>query len=398
MRLIPSLLLALSLAAGACGRADKHARMASTSSPVAAAEAQPCDDPFAGVSLGFAPDGWKTDFCQRSVPLDEIHGGGPPRDGIPPIDAPAFVSVVDADRWLADREPVIRLEIEGDARAYPLQILMWHEIVNDVIGGRPVAVTFCPLCYAAMVFERPVVDGRTLTFGTSGNLRHSDLVMWDRQTETWWQQFTGEAIVGVLTGTELVAIPAPIISWAEFKASRPRGRVLSRDTGHDRPYGANPYVGYDDVSKRPFLYKGDHDGRLPPMERVVGVAIGQEARAYRLDSLRASRAINDTVGGEPVVVLWRPGTASAMDTEVIATGRDIGATGVFSRQVGDRALTFEPAGDAVFRDRETGTTWNTNGRAVAGQLAGRSLEPRVQHDVFWFVWSTFKPGATVYEP
>ena len=193
-------------------------------------------------AAGISPFGWKTDFTKRSVEFSEISSGGPPRDGIPPIDEPVFTTLDDADGWLDGKEPVIALEIDGDARAYPLQIMTWHEIVNDQVGGVPVTVTFCPLCNSAITFDRRL-DGVVLDFGTSGNLRNSDLIMWDRQTETWWQQLTGEGIVGELTGKRLTFLPASVISWEDFKAAWPDGQVLARPTDSGRRYGENPYVG-----------------------------------------------------------------------------------------------------------------------------------------------------------
>jgi len=174
-------------------------------------------------SSGLRTGGWETDFSFHTVPFDSILSGGPPRDGIPPIDNPTFVEIKDADEWLETLEPVVSFELNGDARAYPLQILMWHEIVNDTVGGAPVSVTFCPLCNSAIVFDRNIND-LVLTFGTSGMLRNSDLIMWDRQTETWWQQLTGEGIIGQLAGHKLTFIPAQIISWEDFKAANPKGQ------------------------------------------------------------------------------------------------------------------------------------------------------------------------------
>jgi hypothetical protein len=361
----------------------------------------PDDDcrPFAGVERpAFDTAGWATDFCKHSVPYEEIISGGPPRDGIPPIDEPRFVPVSEADDWLAPNEPILFFEREGDARAYPLQIITWHEIVNDEVGGLPVVVTFCPLCNAALVFVRPVVDGQRLTFGTSGNLRHSDLIMWDRQTESWWQQFTGEGIVGELTGQRLEMLPSSIISWQTYKEEHPEGRVLSRETGIDRPYGRNPYAGYDDVSQSPFLYKGPVGERLPPMARVVGVAHEGQARAYSLDLLREEQVIHDTLGGVAVVVFWREGTASALDSRRIAEGRDVGATGVFKSAVNGRELLFTARPDGAFIDGETGSTWNIMGEATAGPLAGTRLEQLVHHDIFWFVWSAFQPEGRLFDP
>lgn len=170
--------------------------------------------------------GWKTDFSKHSVPFDEFMSGGPGKDGIPAVDEPKFVAVDDAES-LADREPVIELVVDGEARAYPIQILIWHEIVNDAVGGVAVAVTFCPLCNTSIVFDRRL-DGRTLDFGTTGNLRNSDLVMYDRQTESWWQQFGGEALVGELTGEELEQLPSRVVAWEAFRREHPEGKVLSQ--------------------------------------------------------------------------------------------------------------------------------------------------------------------------
>ncbi len=362
--------------------------------PLACAQTPTTDCVPEGVA--FDPAGWGTDFCTHSVPLDEIRSGGPPRDGIPPLDDPTFVAPDEADNWLEDTEPVIALVHGGEARAYPIQVLTWHEIVNDEVAGTPLAVTYCPLCNAAVAFVRPEIEGETLTFGTSGNLRRSDLVMWDRQTESWWQQVTGEAIVGRLTGTQLDLLPAPIVAWETFREAHPDGRVLSRETGFDRPYGRNPYVGYDDISQDPFLYDGPLDGRLRPMDRVVGVELGGEARAYAFGALRDERAVNDSVGGEAVAVLWAPGTASALDRATIAEGRDVGAVGVFRRSLDGRTLTFEPAGDGRFRDAETGSAWTVLGEAVDGPLRGETLDAVPHHAVFWFVWAAFQPEGTLY--
>src|SRR3546814_369372 len=166
----------------------------------------------------------RTDFTKHTIELSEIRSGGPPKDGIPAIDDPQFRSV-GAVSDLPASEPVITLSVQNDARAYPLRILTWHEIVNDTVGGLPVAVTYCPLCNAAIAFERRV-DGRVLDFGTTGKLRHSDLIMYDRQTESWWQQYSGTAIVGQLAGLELEMLPARVEAFERFERRHPEGRVL----------------------------------------------------------------------------------------------------------------------------------------------------------------------------
>ncbi|MBW6467504.1 MAG: DUF3179 domain-containing protein, partial [Brevefilum sp.] len=218
-----------------------------------------------------------TDFTTHSVSYDEILSGGPPRDGIPPIDQPNFISVTEADAWLQPVEPVIQLEINQEVKAYPIQILTWHEIVNDSVGGVPVVVTFCPLCNTAIAFERTMGE-QVLSFGTTGRLRFSNLIMYDRQTETWWQQATGEGIVGALTGSNLTFVPAAMVAWEEFKGAHPDGVVLSRETGFNRTYGRNPYVGYDDVNRPPFLYQGPQTpGELPPVARVLALEFDGES-------------------------------------------------------------------------------------------------------------------------
>lgn len=354
------------------------------------ADGTPSSPDGRGLDISF--EGWETDFSTHSVPLAEFQSGGPPRDGIPPVDEPKFVAV--GEQAIPPREPVIALRIGDDARAYPLRIMIWHEIVNDTVGATPVAVTFCPLCNTALVFDRRV-GGRTLDFGTTGNLRLSDLVMWDRQTESWWQQFTGEAVVGELTGTELEPVPARIMSSAAFAEEFPDGRVLSTDTGHSRPYGQNPYAGYDDVDSPPFLLRDRQpDGRLPPKERVVTVDVDEELVVYPLPLLEERGLIEDEVGAVPVLVWWQDGTASALDSETIAEGRDVGAATVLDRRADGRTLTFEAAG-ANIRDSQTGSTWNRDGLAVDGPLAGERLAQVVHDTPFWFAVAAFRPDARI---
>jgi hypothetical protein len=254
----------------------------------------------------------RTDFTRHAVPLDEIHSGGPPKDGIPAIDRPSFAPISAAG--LADREPVLGLVLEGEARAYPLRVMIWHEIVNDRVGGVPVAVTYCPLCNAAIAFDRRL-DGRELDFGTTGKLRHSDLVMYDRQTESWWQQFSGEAIVGELAGARLRALPVRLESFAAFKARAPQGVVLVPNDPASRRYGHNPYVGYES-SGWPFLFRGEVPEGVLPLERVV--TVGDEA--WSLPLLRREREVRS---GD-LRIAWREGQASALEAAEIAEGPDVG--------------------------------------------------------------------------
>ena len=348
-----------------------------------------------------ATSGWATNWNKHTIDYGDLLSGGPPRDGIPSIDDPQFISPDAAAEWLAGNEPVIALEIGDEARAYPLQILTWHEIVNDVVADVPVAVTFCPLCNSAITFDRRL-DGETYEFGTSGLLRHSDLVMYDRTTEGLWQQFTGEAIAGDLAGRQLTFLASSIVSFADFQEAHPEGVVLSRDTGFNRRYGQNPYVGYDNIGSSPFLFRGEIDGRLAAVERVVTVSLepstgsGQAVDvAYPLTTLSEVGVINDSQGGRDLVVFHTSGTSSALGAGTIAAAEDVGATGVFDPVLDDQKLTFERDGDTIV-DAETGSTWNILGQAIDGPLAGEQLEPIVHADHFWFSWAAFKPDTVIY--
>lgn len=337
-----------------------------------------------------------TDFSKHSVPYSEILSGGPPKDGILPIDAPQFIPVTEADEWLADREPVVFVQVNDEAKAYPIQILMWHEIVNDTVGGEPLMVSFCPLCNTAIAFKR-TFDGTVLDFGTTGRLRYSNLIMYDRQTETWWQQATGDAIAGEHTGAQLEFYPASMISWVDFKSQHPNGFVLSRETGYSRNYGANPYFGYDDINQTPFLYDGTTPDQLPLMARVLTVELESTAVAYPYDILREVNVINDIVSSEEIVIIWAQGTASALDANVIPDGRDVGATVAYSRVLDDQVLDFEFRDGKIF-DIQTGSEWNILGLAIAGELQGKQLAPVVSINHFWFSWAAFKPETKVFRP
>ena len=266
-----------------------------------------------------APSHWlsewaATDFSKASISFDEIFSGGPPKDGIPAIDEPVFAPAAEVD-GLAETEPVISFFVGDDHRAYPLQILMWHEIVNDTIGGIPVAVTFCPLCNSAVVYDRRVGED-VLDFGTTGKLRNSDLVMYDRQTESWWQQFTGEGIVGVHTGTALKRLPARVESFARYKErAGSHARVLVPQNAGARAYGVNPYTRYDSAS-RPFLYSGALPEGIAPLARVVVV----DGEAWSLGLIREAGRYER---GD-LVITWESGQNSALDERTIAEGRDIG--------------------------------------------------------------------------
>ena len=241
---------------------------------------------------------------------------------------------------------------------------------------------------------RRTVDGTVLDFGTSGNLRFSNLIMYDRQTESWWQEFGGEAIVGDLVGKKLEQLYLSIVSWKDFKEAFPMGKVLSKDTGNPRPYGQNPYVGYD--LGDPFLFSGSEDSRLQLIERVVAVTIGKDALAVPFRVLEKEGVVHYNLGGRDLVIFLKKGTASSLDARAIAEGRDVGATGVFDPILDGDRLTFVADGGQIV-DEQTGSAWNLFGHATSGPLAGEQLTPIPNRgSQFWFSWAVFKPDTEVY--
>ncbi|MGH9229924.1 MAG: DUF3179 domain-containing protein [Acidimicrobiales bacterium] len=331
-------------------------------------------------------------FPDPLIDPGDLLSGGPPPDGIPAIDEPKFLRPDQVD-FLEDVEPVMALQVGDHARAYPMQIMTWHEIVNDTIDGIPVAATYCPLCNTAIAYDRRLGD-RVLDFGTSGMLYRSALVMYDRQTKSLWSHFTAEAIVGHLAGKELEVYPVAIVSWADWREAHPAGLVLSRDTGHDRDYGRNPYPGYDDIDSPAFLFKGRVDDRLAPKERVIGIERDGDAVAVRLDELMEQGVLEVDVGGTELVAWLEPGTASALDSTSVAGGKDVGASGVFVPVVDGRTLSFQPP-DEGFVDDQTGSRWNVLGQAIEGPLAGKRLEPVAHVDTFWFAWGSYLPETRI---
>ena len=254
----------------------------------------------------------ETDFSKCIIDLSEIISGGPGRDGIPPIDSPEFQSIKMTEA--ADNEPVISIQVAGVAKAYPLSILMWHEIVNDTIAGMPIAVTYCPLCNTSIVFDRRS-DDLLLDFGTTGSLRFSDLLMYDRQTLSFWQQYSGEAIAGDKAGAQLEILPSRLESYALFKRRHPDGQIMAIPNNFQRRYGTNPYVGYDS-SEFPFLFTGEVPEHIKPLERVVVF----DEHAITLEYLKTKISITH----QEYIVDWEAGQASALDSVYIAKGRDVG--------------------------------------------------------------------------
>jgi Protein of unknown function (DUF3179) len=338
---------------------------------------------------------WRTNTEKRTISLAELESPAVTKDAIPAIDRPRFVAVREAREWLSDDEPVIALEVNFVSRAYPMEIMVWHEVVNDQIGGVPVAITFCSVCHSAIVFNRKL-DRRVLSFGISGFVHGANMIFYDRETESWWQQFTGEAVVGDLTGKRLSRLPAEIISFAEFASAYPNGEVLSRETGYVRDYGRNPHLKYDKLNGYPSHFRGRPDKRLVPMERVIGVEITGHTKAFPYRISRARHVIYDRVGGQEIVIFHAGGTLSALDEEDMKRSRDVGSTGVFNPTIDGRRLQFRYE-NGQFIDQETGSRWNVLGKAVSGPLQGRSVK-RIPHgDYFAFAWLAFKPATEIFD-
>jgi len=333
-------------------------------------------------------DAARDEFPEPLIDLSRIRSGGPPPDGIPSIDDPVFQNAAAVD-WLAPSEAVLALEIDGVARAYPIQVLTWHELVNDTVGDTPVTISYCPLCNSALAYDRRLGD-RILDFGTSGRLFNSSMVMYDRQTESLWTHFDGVAVAGALTGATLDTFPISTVSWEDFRSAHPDALVLTRNTGFRRDYGRNPYEGYDDASTRPFLFDGEFDDRLEPKARVVVVRDDDEpAVAIELGRLLAEGVVEFEAHGRQLVAVLDPGTASPLHRNEIAAGYDQGAVGVFENERDGERLALRRV-DGGFLDEATGSIFDVLGRETDGP--GRLTA--VEHlDTFWFAIVAFDAGV-----
>ncbi|KAG2479965.1 MAG: hypothetical protein NPMRd3_170015 [Nitrosopumilales archaeon] len=318
-----------------------------------------------------------TNGQKHIVPLEKIKSGGPPKDGIPSIDNPKFVPVSES-QFVPDTTFVIGLDINGEKRAYPLFIMVWHEIVNDRVGGVPVAVTYCPLCFTNQVFER-VIDGKEVEFGTSGKLYNSNLVMYDRLTDSYWSQALGVAITGELTGYELKRIPFDVISWADWKTLHPDTLVLTTETGHIRSYGVDPYGDY--YTDPRILFPVEHeDDRMHPKELILGFHESDVYKAYKQDDVESAIVINDIFNNKPMMLV----------------SLFSGDSRAFDRTVNDKVLTFDFV-DNVIIDLESKSKWNYDGVAISGSMEGIQLVRLPFNPGFWFQWVAFHPDTEVYE-
>jgi len=340
----------------------------------------------------FTEGSWKTDRGKRTIELSELVKGGPPKDGIRSIDQPRFVPAGSVD-WLSPSELVITVRAAEEVRAYPLRILMWHELVNDRFAGLPILVSYCPLCNSAIVFDRRLGES-VLEFGVSGMLRNSDMVMYDRESDSLWQQITGDGIVGIHAGRQLTQIPSQTISFGEFARNYPEGSVLSRETGFNHDYGRNPYRGYE-FSDRPIMpVRQTRRTALRPMERLVVLRDGKGYRAWPMKMLAAARVLETERNGEKIVIFHSSDGASPVDNTDMSKSRGVGTVGVFRAEVDGVRLRFQEKKGAI-EDRESGSVWAVSGRSSGGPRKGQMLQP-VEHGVYFaFAWLAFEPDTRI---
>ena len=303
----------------------------------------------------FFPDG-----VRHSIPMNEIHDGGPGIDGIAALTQPRFIPAGSAN-YMEEGDQVLGIVRDGASRAYPLRILVNHEIVNDTLGGRPVLVTFCPECGTGIAFD-PTVDGKATEFGVSGTLYKRNLLMYDRGSDTpsLWLQATGEAVVGPKTGISLNRVPTTQAPWGEWKVAHPNTTVLSKETGHG--YSYNPYPDILDLLPR----------------QILGVIVGDEQKAYFFEDLRQMQVINDVLDGVPIVLIASP---------------DSDAVRVYKRKNYQFEGTFEQV-----RDSRSQTVWELSEQTLLNPKTGESLE-RVP-DVFVShagAWARLFPDTRIYQ-
>ncbi len=330
-------------------------------------------------SIGIGQIGSNSSEPKHIIPLDKIVSGGPPPDGIPSIDNPKFVSAAEADKFLQNSDKVVGLNINGEIRAYPLQILVWHEIVNDIVGSTPVAVSYCPLCFTNQVFSR-IVDGQTVEFGTSGKLYNSNLVMYDRRSKSLWSQALGEGIVGKYAGIKLDRIPFDVAYWKDWKELYPDTKVLSRDTGSTRPYGADPYGDYYTSSDVLFPV-ANHDNRLGLKEIVVGLENGGQYKAYKLQEIEDKKVIIDVINGKSIAVF-------SLYPFMVR---------VFDSTLEGQKLDFQyDKNSTKITDKQTGSEWNFDGLATTGPMKGKHISRLPFDEGFWFEWVAFHPETKLY--
>lgn len=349
------------------------------------------------------PYKWETDTLNKTLNLSEITVAVP-RNTFPAIDYPNFIGKTEGLNSFFKHEPVISVYIKGEAKAYPLNMLTMHEISNDSLGGIPILPTYCPLCNSSMVYDRRLTHkGKEylLDFEVSGMLRNSDMIMADKQTETWWQQLMGTGLVGVLAGADLTIIPSMVISVNDFFERYPKGKILSPKTGTNAQssYGKNPYVNYDSKDNLPYDMYFDLeklDSRLLPMERIIDIKGTDGYKIYPFSIIAKKGVINDVYSGKNIVIFYKEGTVSVLDSKDISKSKAIGSATVFSSILEGKHLIFKKK-NGVFIDTKTKSVWDITGRCIDGKLKGKILIPEAHSNHFAFAWLTFHPESEIYK-
>jgi hypothetical protein len=313
--------------------------------------------------------------------------GGPGRDGIPALTNPVVVSAGEADAFLAPGALVLGVVENGEARAYPHNVLWWHEIINDELGGIPIVVSYCPLTGSGMVSDAQI-GGQILNFGVSGLLFENNLVMFDRATESLWSQMMVQGVCGDFAGAPAPLRPVVQSTWAAWRTWHPETTVVSFNTGFSRNYGNYPYGAYDQVGDESLLFPASQiDRRRPLKELTLGLVEAAGVKGYPYGTLGERSAFNDVVGGRPIVVVYDRNAEMAL---------------AFDRRADGETLTFAVAETGGFpfhlRDVETGSRWTLDGEAVDGPLAGSRVEQVATFSAMWFAWAIFHPNTELYAP
>ena len=349
------------------------------------------------------PFTWKTDTLKHSVNLSEIQIVLP-KGSFATLDHPKFIGKKEGLQHFFSKEPVIVIEINGFAKAYSLNILTIHEIANDVLAGKPILVTYCPLCNSGIVYDRILnFNGKktVLKFEASGMLRNSDMVMLDRKTETLWQQLMGTAIVGAFNEAQLNIIPSIIISVEEFFKRYPNGKIMSKKTGivkAENRYGFNPYTKYDGKKNplKQFFNSDKVDKRLPAMERIVDIEHNGDYKIYSFKSVAKKGVINDTFKTDKVVLFYKADVVSILDENDIKASKNVGSVTVFNAIINKQCLTFNKKRDE-FIDNETFSKWDITGYCYEGKLKGKQLQIKPHGNHFAFAWLAFHPESEIYK-
>jgi hypothetical protein len=366
---------------------------------------------YGKTDLGTPPGfiGWKGELLSRIDPdfknflqdgspnrirVEEIVWGGVLVDGIPALNNPIMIPAEEST--YLPNEPVFGIYINGDARAYPLRIMDWHEMANDVVGGVPVSLAYCTLCGAGIAFDGRVSTGDTYTFGSSGLLYRSNKLMYDRQTRTLWNQLTGEPVLGDLAGTDLKLDLLPIVltTWQAWKAQHPDTIVLSTDTGYSRPYEPGAAYGEYFSSSDTMFPVWQRSNQLEDKERIYALNIDSIPKAYPLNILIDKKVVNDDLNGTPLVLIAERGPVEVEGQQIF--GKEVTYDSGAEVRAYDRGEeTFSPGPNPETVIDSSGKLWIITEEALIGPTGEKA--PRVNgHLAYWFGWYTFFPKTLVF--